>query len=206
MSKNPNDKLAIVGSGPSAELLKNYDIGGFDVACLNNAWAAVPFDNIGCWHHSTDFKVLGQRIPDELQWDELERRTRTWRRLNLMENIPFYFDTTEDKSTVFLDLMSAVMNTICFSDRWAAIWFFGCDLDYYGEKTHFFGTSTAMNPKTKALLQENCPEHSGVAADPLRFGKAWMASHINKIRDGAKEYEIDLVVPSGRGLLFSALS
>jgi hypothetical protein len=33
-----------------------------------------------------------------------------------------------------------------------------------------------------------------------------MTKHINKIRDGAKEYGIDLVVPSGRGLLFSALS
>lgn len=197
------NKLIIVGSAPSAIQIKTKDLSEFDVICLNNAWFLVPIPSINMWHHSTDFYNLAMHVPTDEQRRELELKSREWACKNLVDRI-FFFDTPKNMSTVFLDIMSPVLQTIERLVRWNELHFVGCDFDYSGETSHFYGNSIKMTKNTEDLLKHNCPEASGVAADPLRFGKEWMNQHLLKMFTALKEYGVNISISSDRGLLIDA--
>lgn len=166
MSKLPQNKILIIGSGPSAAMCKDLDLSDFDVVCMNNSWAVVPNpeENIDWWHYSGDFypriewhrqRGRTQMVPSPELKLLLDNKSKGWKRINIRDDGKgCYFGSERHGGFVFMDVVSLVFKTIEATDRWEEIWFLGCDHDYSATdgRTHFYGKSERVHVKDEDLL------------------------------------------------------
>lgn len=164
--KPPQNKVLIIGSGPSAAMAKNLNLKEFDVICVNNSWAAVPDPNdIDCWNYSTDFyprieqhtkEGRVQMVPNDELKRILDTKTIKWKATNFAHDKEGCFFGT--MGFIFFDVVSPVFKSIKKHDRWEEVWFLGCDHDYTAIKaakgnSHFYGDSERLPQKDEELLK-----------------------------------------------------
>jgi len=172
--------ILIVGSAPSAEEIKNNKdiiVKYNKIYCINNAWFLLRDIN-KTWIHSTDFIVLGTLFPLEEDKKYIEEEIQTCLKY------PLWYDYEKKlgSGTMILNTLYHVINTYV-EEKGLNIHIIGCDLDYSNkEKTHFYGLGK-VNGDVKKQLEENTPEYSDVAADPLRYGIDVLKIELNKTLD-----------------------
>lgn len=178
-------RILILGSGPSASKIDEIDRTGYYVIGLNNAWRAIknPYE-LMMWHHSTDLHLLHPMPSRDLR-DHLY--VKTWGYATHFFNVrktQIYDESNKNRpdrqTTVFVDLLNWL--TTSRPNIIAEIAFLGCEHDYSGEQTHFYGKGTP---------------------DPLRYGSHWLVYHFRKFKAYAEQEGIVLRDLSGNttGLL-----
>ena len=179
-------RLLVLGSGPSAAMIDQIDRKGYYVIALNNGWRAMknPYE-IKLWHHSNDihhYHPLPERdLMDHLYvtgWGYITHFFQT-RATCIYDREKFPTGTT-----AFLDLMSRLSSSR--PNMIGEIAFLGCEHDYSGEQTHFYGKGTP---------------------DPMRYGSYFLIENFRRIRQWADREGIVLRDFSGNttGLLYKAI-
>lgn len=136
-----------------------------EVRAINNAWT-VPGKRLSVWYHSSDFFALGSNVrgaPKHLQ------------RVNFATT-PHWYECP-GSGTMLLNCLYDILNTVPMPVEVLVV---GSDFDYSGQKTHFYGQGK-FSSRTAKQIEENCPDLAGKAADPFRFGKAWLEEELNKV-------------------------
>lgn len=177
--------LLVVGSGPSVQYLSLFNLDNFKVICLNNAWQLIPMDKITAWCKSNDLETVSkdQPMPD---FDAIYDKVNGWMffeaffRKHKMELYDEPEGTVNRKTTIFCDVLHEL--TSAPKGLMKSIWFIGCEHDYSGEKTHFYGQGKP---------------------DPVRFGEEWLLRMFGRFRLFADTYSINLINATGNttGLL-----
>ena len=168
--------ILIVGSGNGVEeWVKEHIeyINMFDeVIALNNAWYLMNKYNINfLWYHSTDFHIFGKLQPPH----EIQQKT-------IKKYYDPYFKKKYGDKTVLEDMLVTVYSKYLFTPITVCI--IGCDLDYSGNKTHFYGQGKQI-PDVQRMLQYNEPSLVGKHADPLRFGKEFIINRLKNLQTDA---------------------
>jgi len=179
------DHLLIIGSGPSVETLPMFNLDRFMVCCLNNAWQKVPLDKMHVWCKSNDFESFNKGRPIPPFEDIYLKINGGYFFANYWRKFPMTLyeepeGTPKRKTTIFLDLLHEL--TAAPKNIIKSIWFVGCEHDYSGKVTHFYGDGKA---------------------DPLRFGEEWLLHMFKRFRTFADDYGMQLVNATGNytGLL-----
>jgi hypothetical protein len=178
--------ILIIGSGPSVKLLPKLNLDAFTVICLNNAWELVPWEKIAMWSRSTDLETFRKNIamPGLRSSPKINGGHGALAGVLYQKPGEIYDNTGEKKSTVFCDTLAAI--TSSKDGVIKSVWFIGCEHDYTGKETHFYGTG---HP------------------DPLRYGEEWLLLMFRRFRGWADAYGISLVNATGNynGLLHKGM-
>lgn len=173
--------ILIIGSGPSVKLLPKLNLDKFVVICLNNAWELVPWEKIAMWSRSTDL----EQFRKDVVIPELNFSPKINGCSGVLSGVLYQmpgelYNAGDTKSTVFCDLLSGMAGAK--EGVIDSIWFIGCEHDYTGKETHFYGNGTP---------------------DPLRFGEEWLLMIFRRFRGWADAHGISLVNATGNyhGLL-----
>ena len=155
----PKGKFLLIGSAPYIkDWYKKYGHAlirkGFKLCAINNAWAIDP-DNISLWMYPCDFFDTGHLFPDKKQ-------RKKWKEYVCDHRVPTKGKCEyikEGSGTILLNALVYLLNQ--HIDKGFEVLIAGSDCVYKKEESHFYGKG---------------------AADPLRYGEAWLVKELERIK------------------------
>lgn len=171
------NKFLLIGSAP---YIKNWykkrgqilTAHGYKLCAINNAWAVDP-DNIYLWMYPCDFFDTGHLFPSEEQRGE-------WQEYICDHRKPVkgkYDYVREGSGTMLLNALVYLLNQSIEDGRKCKILVAGSDCVYKKGESHFYGKGEA---------------------DPLRYGKEWLISELNRIKTFYEEEGCEIYNVGGR--------
>lgn len=176
----------VIGSGPSASNASRSIIDaaeradGLYVCTINNAWRIIPREWIDWAQFSNDFDLFTDCAPSEEIFNKLHLKSWGYKTFfGRAEAQGAVYEPGERRSTVFLDVLEHITK---FHPVIEEVQFIGCEHDYSGPTTHFYGNGQP---------------------DPLRFGDEFLLEHFGRFRRWAEQGNVKLTNLTGNtiGLL-----
>jgi hypothetical protein len=167
----PNDKVLIIGSGPTAREYENYPFreNGWSVVCVNHAWEIEP--KCDMWVTASDYESAGGSMPDNA--DQMPRNSDYGITLNHFGG--------HAECGFSITLASAYNALWMFKPK--VVGFLGCDMNYTPDEnghTHIYGVGLDIK-KDGVPDPDKMVKHQG-------FGKPdYLKNIYTRFMDVAKE-------------------
>ena len=165
----PNDKVLIIGSGPSAREYTNYPYidNGWSVVCVNHAWTIEP--ECDMWVTASDYQSAGGLMPDK----EMPRNNDYGLTLN-------HFGGHNECG--FSITLAAAYNVLwMFKPK--VVGFLGCDMNYTPDEnghTHIYGVGLDIK-------KDGVPDPDKMVAKQSHGKENYLENIYNRFADMANE-------------------